>query len=81
VANSTMTARRTATFVLNGEKTWISNGGIADVYTRLRPHRRGPGAKGLSAFHRDARLAGLRGGRSGWRPIAPHPLATCVSRM
>ena len=30
-------------FVLNGAKTWISNGGIADFYVRVRAHRRGAG--------------------------------------
>ncbi|BBI60729.1 hypothetical protein HSBAA_20350 [Vreelandella sulfidaeris] len=35
---------------LNGEKTWISNGGIADIYTVFVRTGEGPGAKGLSAF-------------------------------
>ena len=36
VANSTMTATLDGdSYVLSGEKTWISNGGIADVYTCL----------------------------------------------
>ena len=39
VANSTMTATEDGKdFVLNGEKTWISNGGIADVYTLFCPN-------------------------------------------
>jgi len=51
VANSTMTATRDGDhFVLNGEKTWISNGGIADVYTVFARSEEDPGARGLSAF-------------------------------
>ena len=49
VANATMTAKRDGTgFVLNGEKTWISNGGIADLYTLFARTGEAPGAKGLS---------------------------------
>jgi acyl-CoA dehydrogenase len=51
VANSTMTAVRDGTgWRLDGEKTWISNGGIADVYTVFARTGEAPGAKGLSAF-------------------------------
>ena len=51
VANSTMTAVLDGdAYVLNGEKTWISNGGIADVYTLFARTGEAPGAKGLSAF-------------------------------
>ena len=51
VANSTMTARREGDdYVLNGEKTWISNGGIADLYTLFARTGEAPGAKGLSCF-------------------------------
>lgn len=76
VANSTMTAVRDGDdYVLNGEKTWISNGGIADVYTLFARTGEGPGAKGLSAF---ILPAGLRGFEIVERleTIAPHPLAT-----
>jgi acyl-CoA dehydrogenase len=37
-------------WVLNGEKTWISNGGIADVYCVFARTGEAPGARGLSAF-------------------------------
>ncbi|MGR3425089.1 MAG: acyl-CoA dehydrogenase family protein [Sagittula sp.] len=37
-------------YVLNGEKTWISNGGIADVYLVVARTGEAPGARGLSAF-------------------------------
>jgi acyl-CoA dehydrogenase len=74
VANGTMTATEDgADFVLNGEKTWISNGGIADVYTVFA--RTGEaGAKGLSAFVMPAGLPGFSVVER-LATIAPHPLA------
>ena len=46
-----MTAQRYGDgYVLDGEKTWISNGGIADLYVVFARTGEGPGAKGLSAF-------------------------------
>ena len=61
VANSTMTAKRDGeSFILNGEKTWISNGGIADVYTVFARTGEAPGAKGLSAFVVPADTPGSR---------------------
>ncbi|MCI5112187.1 MAG: acyl-CoA dehydrogenase family protein [Marivita sp.] len=76
VANSTMTATRDGdSYVLNGEKTWISNGGIADLYTLFARTGEAPGAKGLSAF---IITPGLPGFEIAERldTIAPHPLAT-----
>jgi acyl-CoA dehydrogenase len=35
---------------LDGEKTWISNGGVADVYTVFARTGEAPGARGISAF-------------------------------
>ncbi len=80
VANSTMTATRDGDhFVLNGEKTWISNGGIADVYTVFARTGDGPGARGLSAFVVPADTPGLEIAAR-LDTIAPHPLATlCFS--
>lgn len=76
VANSTMTAVRDGDdYVLNGEKTWISNGGIADVYTVFARTGEGPGSKGLSAFIVPAATPGLRVAER-LETIAPHPLAT-----
>jgi len=76
VANSTMTATRDGDhYVLNGEKTWISNGGIADVYTVFARTGEAPGAKGLSAFIVPADTAGLEIAER-LEVIAPHPLAT-----
>jgi acyl-CoA dehydrogenase len=37
-------------YILDGEKTWISNGGIADVYTLFARTGEAPGARGISAF-------------------------------
>ncbi|WP_158967762.1 acyl-CoA dehydrogenase family protein [Chachezhania sediminis] len=76
VANSTMTAVRDGDdYVLNGEKTWISNGGIADVYTLFARTGEAPGAKGLSAFIVPAGLPGFEVAER-LEVIAPHPLAT-----
>lgn len=76
VANSTMTARRDGDeYILNGEKTWISNGGIADVYTLFARTGEAPGARGLSAFILPAGLPGFEISER-QETIAPHPLAT-----
>ena len=75
VANIAMTARRDGTsYVLDGEKTWISNGGIADIYVVFARTGEGPGAKGLSAFLVAADLPGLSIAER-IEVIAPHPLA------
>ncbi len=76
VANATMTATRDGDgFVLNGEKTWISNGGIADVYTLFARTGEAPGAKGLSAFVVPDGLPGFEIADR-LETLAPHPLAT-----
>lgn len=76
VANSTMTATRDGdAFVLDGEKTWISNGGIADVYTVFARTGEAPDAKGLSAFIVPAGIDGFEVTER-LETIAPHPLAT-----
>lgn len=75
VANSTMTATPDNDgYVLNGEKTWISNGGIADIYTVFARTGEGPGAKGLSAFLVPAGTPGFEIAER-LETIAPHPLA------
>lgn len=75
VANITMTAELDGDdYVLNGEKTWISNGGIADVYTVFARTGDAPGAKGLSAFIVPADSDGLSIVER-LEAIAPHPLA------
>jgi acyl-CoA dehydrogenase len=60
---------------LDGEKTWISNGGIADHYVVFARSGEAPGARGLSAFLVDADTAGLTTAER-IEVIAPHPLAT-----
>jgi acyl-CoA dehydrogenase len=76
LANSTMTATRDGDdYILNGEKTWISNGGIADVYTLFARTGEAPGAKGLSAFIVTPDLPGFEVAER-LNTIAPHPLAT-----
>ncbi len=75
VASSTMTAAAERDgFVLDGEKTWISNGGIADVYTVFARTGEAPGAKGLSAFVVPADVPGLEIVER-LETMAPHPLA------
>ena len=62
-------------FVVNGAKTYISNGGIADFYVLFARTGEAPGAKGISAFLVDADAEGLDDGER-IEVIAPHPLAT-----
>lgn len=75
VAALAMTATRDGgDYVLSGEKTWISNGGIADLYTVFARTGEAPGAKGLSAFLVPADIPGLTVAER-LEVIAPHPLA------
>ena len=75
VAAMDMTADRDGNhFVLNGEKTWISNGGIADFYCVFARTGEAPGAKGLSCFLVPANAGGLSIAER-LEVIAPHPLA------
>jgi acyl-CoA dehydrogenase len=75
VANIAMTARRDrGDYVLDGEKTWISNGGIADFYVVFARTGEAPGARGLSAFVVPADMPGLSIAER-LAVIAPHPLA------
>jgi acyl-CoA dehydrogenase len=62
-------------WLLNGSKTYISNGGIADYYVLFARTGEAPGAKGLSAFIVDREAAGLDDSER-IAVIAPHPLAT-----
>ena len=75
VARTATTAVRDGDeFVLNGEKTYISNGGIADLYVVFARTGEAPGAKGLSAFLLPADTPGLEVVER-IEVIAPHPLA------
>jgi acyl-CoA dehydrogenase len=60
---------------LDGEKTWISNGGIADHYVVFARTGEAPGARGLSAFVVEADTPGLTIAER-IDVVAPHPLAT-----
>lgn len=60
--------------VLNGEKTWISNGGIADFYVVFCRTGEAPGARGISAFVVEAGTPGFEIAER-IDVIAPHPLA------
>lgn len=61
-------------FVIDGCKTWISNGGIADFYCVFVRTSDEPGSRGISAFVVPADSAGLRVANR-IDVIAPHPLA------
>jgi len=63
-----------AQWVLDGCKTWISNGGIADFYCVFVRTQDAPGARGISAFVVPADAPGLRVAER-IDVIAPHPLA------
>ncbi len=61
-------------YLLDGEKTWISNGGIADFYVVFARTGEAPGARGISAFVIDADTPGFEIAER-IHVIAPHPLA------
>jgi acyl-CoA dehydrogenase len=76
VAALTTTAHRDGpNFVLNGTKTWISNGGIADVYVVFAREPGTQGTKGIGAFVVDGNTAGLDATER-IDVVAPHPMAT-----
>jgi acyl-CoA dehydrogenase len=74
-AMSTRARRDGDHWVLDGRKTWISNGGIADFYVTFARTSEEPGARGISAFVVDADAPGLSIAER-IDVIAPHPLAT-----
>ena len=75
VANMEMTATRDGNrYILDGEKTWISNGGIADFYVVFARTGEATGAKGISTFLVPADLKGFSIVER-IDVIAPHPLA------
>jgi acyl-CoA dehydrogenase len=61
--------------VLDGSKTWISNGGIADYYCVFAKTAPEAGTRGISAFLVDATTPGLDASEH-IAVMAPHPLAT-----
>jgi alkylation response protein AidB-like acyl-CoA dehydrogenase len=80
VAAMTTTARRDGdTYIIDGEKTWISNAGIADyyiVFCRLDPSQsQSTEKKEYAAFVVDADTPGLTVSKR-FDVIAPHPIGT-----
>jgi acyl-CoA dehydrogenase len=69
--------QKEADFVLQGQKTWISNGGLADFYCVFAKTAPQGGSRGISAFIVDASTPGLDASRA-IHVMAPHPLATLV---
>lgn len=75
VAAMACAARRDGdAYVLDGEKVFISNGGIADVYTVFARTGEAPGTRGISAFVVFADTPGFSIVER-IETIAPHPLA------
>jgi len=74
-AMETSATRDGSSYRLNGVKTWISNGGVADFYTVFARSENTAGTKGISAFVVPADTPGLHVAER-INVIAPHPLAT-----
>lgn len=78
VAALKCTAKRDGdSYTISGEKTWISNGGIADFYVTFARTGEEEGSKGISAFIVDADAPGLKIAER-IEVMAPHPLARLV---
>jgi len=76
VASLACAARREGDhYILDGEKTWISNGGIAEIYTLFARTGEAPGTRGISAFVVFADDPGFSIAER-IEVMAPHPLAT-----
>ena len=75
VANMTTSATRSGdSYIVDGEKTWISNGGIANIYIVFARTGGVPGSKGISAFLVPSTTPGLTIAER-IDVTAPHPLA------
>jgi acyl-CoA dehydrogenase len=74
---TTAVADGSAAYRINGEKTFISNGGIADQYVVFARTGEAPGARGLSAFMVEKDAPGFTIAER-IETIAPHPLARIV---
>jgi acyl-CoA dehydrogenase len=76
VAAMTTSAVETASgYVLNGEKTWISNGGLANFYCVFAKTNTDAGSRGISAFIVDAQTRGLDDSKH-THVMSPHPLSS-----
>jgi len=73
-AMTTRAVRDGGEWVLDGCKTWISNGGIADFYCVFARTDATTGSRGISAFVVPAQAPGLTVAER-IEVIAPHPLA------
>ena len=62
-------------WAINGSKTWISNGGIADFYVTFAKTDLSAGTRGITPFIVDATAPGLDTSQH-IAVMAPHPLAT-----
>ncbi|ABM38916.1 acyl-CoA dehydrogenase family protein [Polaromonas naphthalenivorans] len=62
-------------WTLNGSKTWISNGGIADFYVTFAKTDPAAGTRGITTFIIDAGTPGLDASEH-IAVMSPHPLAT-----
>jgi acyl-CoA dehydrogenase len=79
-AMSTSAARDGDGWCINGAKTWISNGGIADLYCVFaRTDASSKGARGIDAFVVPSPSPGLEIAER-IDTISPHPLATLAFR-
>src|SRR6218665_1334943 len=74
-AMATRATQTASGWTLDGSKTWISNGGLADFYVVFAKTQPDAGARGISAFIVDAQQAGLDSSEH-IHVMAPHPLAT-----
>ncbi|MES2051284.1 MAG: acyl-CoA dehydrogenase [Pseudomonadota bacterium] len=74
-AMSTSAVKAGDHWAINGTKTWISNGGIADFYVTFVKTDPAAGTRGITAFIVDANTEGLDTSEH-IAVMAPHPLAT-----
>lgn len=74
-AMSTSAVKTGGDWAVNGVKTWISNGGIADFYVTFVKTDPDAGTRGITAFIVDADVKGLDTSEH-IAVMAPHPLAT-----
>ena len=72
-AMATTATRDGADWILRGEKTWVSNGGIAGGYVVFARSGEAPGARGLTCFWLPAEWVRIV---ARIEVAAPHPLAT-----
>ncbi len=74
-AMQTSAIRTASGWLVNGSKTWISNGGIADFYVTFVKTDPSAGTRGITAFIVDAHCVGLDSSEH-IAVMSPHPLAT-----